>query len=205
MDALYLTHLHWDHIGGVNMLLDKGIRIGAVYIPSEAEKVNIDEAAVALMNRIREANIPVYEISAGERHEYDNFSIDVLWPQKGQIRNGADPNTTCLVMKLDMLGYQILTTADITDQYEMYSAVQADVLKVAHHGSAKSSSDRFLHTVNPSVCIISCSGSSNSLPAPSTMERLNNLGICILRTDETGDITISVGTDGLHVVPYIGK
>jgi len=67
----------------------------------------------------------------------------------------------------------------------------ADVLKIPHHGSKTSSSERFMEIVNPQVAVISC-GKDNSYghPALETLRVLEQFAIKIKRTDQEGDIKI---------------
>ena len=78
------------------------------------------------------------------------------------------------------------------DQVRQYS-----LLKVAHHGSAGSSSREFLGKIRPLVSLISC-GKNNTYghPAKETLERLAEEGSLILQTPETGAITIRPKRDG---------
>ena len=76
--------------------------------------------------------------------------------------------------------------------------INADVLKVGHHGSDTSSSKRFLEKVNPSYAIISVgTGNSYGHPNNSTIQALENLNTKIYRTDENG--TIIMTTDGTNI------
>ena len=70
------------------------------------------------------------------------------------------------------------------------------VLKVAHHGSATSSTPSFLAAVAPEVTVISVGENSYGHPSPEVFARLEQrLGSeNILRTDERG--TIEFITDG---------
>ena len=74
-------------------------------------------------------------------------------------------------------------------------AMRADVLKIGHHGSKNSTTPEFLAAVQPSVGIISA-GEDNPYghPSPELLERLENAGIRILRTDQNG--AVQVMTDG---------
>lgn len=67
--------------------------------------------------------------------------------------------------------------------------LQADVLKVGHHGSKNSTSLEFLKEVNPEIAVISV-GRNNQYghPSPEVLERLR--GIQVWRTDLMGDIEI---------------
>ncbi len=78
--------------------------------------------------------------------------------------------------------------------------LDAEVLKVGHHGSDTSSADAFLDAVGPEVAVISV-GTDNRYdhPAPETLDRIAARGIATYRTDETG--TIVVRSNGItHTV-----
>jgi len=68
--------------------------------------------------------------------------------------------------------------------------VSADILKVGHHGSKYSTSEKFLEKVSPRNAVISA-GRNNSYghPALEILERMKKSGVEIFRTDEIGDIS----------------
>lgn len=76
------------------------------------------------------------------------------------------------------------------------------MLKVAHHGSRDSSGEEFLAFVSPKLALISCSSTSRSLPGAETLERLAAQNIPVLRTDQSGDVTLFVENGRLQVRPY---
>ncbi len=78
-------------------------------------------------------------------------------------------------------------------------SLQANVLKVAHHGSHSSTSDEFLRAVQPKIAVISV-GADNDFGHPHlrTLRRLERQGVEIHRTDQEGDIEIQ--SDGQTVV-----
>jgi competence protein ComEC len=71
--------------------------------------------------------------------------------------------------------------------------LDADVLKVPHHGSSKLL-DRFVRAVSPSVAVIGV-GVDNDYghPSPRALERLARDGVQrVLRTDQEGDVSVGL-------------
>jgi len=91
---------------------------------------------------------------------------------------------------------RVMFTADASAEAEhriarAHADVRADILKVAHHGSASGTSDRWLDAVRPKVAIISV-GRNNPFGHPDArvLTRLKRRGVRILRTDEDGAVTV---------------
>ncbi|MHA2380675.1 MAG: ComEC/Rec2 family competence protein, partial [Candidatus Thorarchaeota archaeon] len=113
-----------------------------------------------------------------------------------------DVDNNGLVLRLSWGNVSFLLTADIRAEAELElimqrASLKSIVLKVAHHGSATSTSEQFLAAVDPEVAVISV-GADNSFghPSPEVRERLvDRLGEdSVYRTDENG--TIELITDG---------
>ena len=202
IDGLFLTHLHSDHAGGVPALLNANIRISRVYLPVGAESQKIDPPMADIVEELRRRNIPITELAAGEEVRYNKVTLQALWPVRDKMRQGQDANDLPLVLSIDMDGYRILNTSDLTGAYEAYAASACDVLVVAHHGSGSSTGDAFLNFVSPGIALISCADGDRQLPALSTLRRLEKHGIDIYRTDERGDITLTVCDGRLELSTY---
>ena len=155
LDALILTHLHSDHAGGVEKLLDNGIRIEQVYIPVDYELHGYSGDTLAILQRLEADNVPVTTLKAGDTLSFHETTIDVLWPQEGHTREGIDPNDRSMALLMTLGGVRLLHMADNGMLYERYAAVPADILKVGHHGSSESTGENFLETVRPTLAIIS--------------------------------------------------
>ncbi len=202
IDTLILTHLHLDHAGGVKRLLEEGIEIRRAYIPEGAEAVLPDEEGFVQLSLLREKGIPVQILRAGDTITSPRTSLTVLWPVGGTVRPNQDANHSSLVMRLEMEEVSLLLAGDITGEYEKYAMAPVDVLKVAHHGSAGSTLDAFLHQVEPQLAIVSCSGTGN-LPSPVTMERLLKHHIPVFRTDQAGAVTLIVRDESFQAIPFL--
>ncbi|PIZ38577.1 MAG: MBL fold metallo-hydrolase, partial [Candidatus Aquicultor secundus] len=84
------------------------------------------------------------------------------------------------------------------------SDIDADVLKVGHHGSAASSTRDFLRHASPAVSVISVGeGNKYGHPSRSAIRRLAAGGSKIYRTDRNGDVTII--TDGTTYRVFVEK
>ena len=111
-----------------------------------------------------------------------------------------------MVFKLNYKKFDMLFVGDIEEKaenkiLEKYKneekRLKADVLKIAHHGSKTSSTEEFIKKVLPKNAIIGV-GKNNLFGHPSmeVIERLKEFGIKIYRTDECGEITITVKNRG---------
>ncbi len=119
---------------------------------------------------------------------------------KEQMRTGGnEPNANSIVMRLDYGAFSTLFAADAESQTEHTLLtkdlnLQAQVLKVGHHGSKYATSEDFLNRVKPEIAIISC-GAWNRYghPAQSVLDRLRaaNPSLKLYRTDLHGEITLT--------------
>ncbi|MDE6677094.1 MAG: hypothetical protein K2K12_05230, partial [Clostridia bacterium] len=76
-----------------------------------------------------------------------------------------------------------------------------DILKVSHHGSAYSSSEEWLSLLSPEVAVVTCGrGNRYSHPAAESVARLTDIGADIYRTDELGNIVISIKNGNFFIL-----
>jgi competence protein ComEC len=202
IDALILSHLHMDHAGGLKHLLEEGINIRSVYIPEGAETATPDAEGLLQLAFLREKGIPVITLHDGDKLTSPRTGFTVLWPQSGAVRPNQDANQSSLVARLQMEGVSLLTTGDITGEYEMYAAAKTDILKVPHHGSANSTGNDFLAEVSPQMALLSCSGLIIP-PSPKTLDRLKEEKIPLYRTDQSGAVTLLIKGSQFSVHPFL--
>lgn len=195
IDMVILSHPEKDHMQG---LLDVLQRYKVDYfvwtgvVKQDAENKKLAE----LLNKASKIVIA----TAGEKIKIGNAEIDILYPIENlsgkELKNTS--NDAGVVSKLIYGKNSFLFTGDISATAEKkLSDINADVLKVAHHGSKYSSSDLFLAAVSPKIAVISV-GVKNTYghPTPEVLQRLSNYDINVLRTDQSGDINfISDGTN----------
>ena len=203
IDALFITHLHYDHVGGVTNLLEAKIPIKKVYVPVGVTEQEVSEVCLEQMEKLKENHIALTYLSAGDQIAFDQTKVTVCWPIEGKIRQKHNPNDYSFVLDIDMAGYHLLQNGDITGNYEAYAARPCDVLKVAHHGSGTSTSQSYLDFVQPQLALLTCSGYSELLPNKATLQRLEEEKIPLYRTDIHGDVSFTVKKGELIITPYI--
>ncbi|MBQ2953070.1 MAG: DNA internalization-related competence protein ComEC/Rec2 [Clostridia bacterium] len=195
VDMLVLTHLHIDHVGGVQGLLDHGIPVRVCALPEGALLAgDLDEEALPLLEQLAQTGTQFVTLARGDVIDLPSGQLTVLWPQRDAVRTGQSANDTCLVLQADILGTTMLLTADLTSRYEMYAAIPADILKAAHHGSAGSTSPAFLQAVSPQVILLSCGKDEREaafLPRAET--------IPVYSTHTSGAVTIHFTEDAFTV------
>lgn len=194
IDYSIITHTDKDHISGILEILENNnsnrIRIKNLVMPDINMK---DDTYNELIEKAKLKKINVLYIKKGDTLSLGKTKIKCIYPET--TTTASDKNDYCTVLSVKNKTSKILMTGDISKEIE--EKIKDDieenytVLKVAHHGSNYSSSEKFLKKVNPKYSIISV-GKNNSYghPGNETMERLRKQGGVIYRTDEKGGITI---------------
>jgi len=132
--------------------------------------------------------------------------IEVLWPLEDNPP-ADDENLNSMIFMIHDQGTKILVTGDITaegeamlqEQYRGTDKLKADILKIAHHGSAYSTSDTFLAAVDPEIAVISVGKNNYGHPSNIVIEKLKKKGIMVFRTDLDGAVGIIHGKGNLSV------
>jgi competence protein ComEC len=150
----------------------------------------------------------VQEVFRSSTKRVVNVSSDFLWPStEFSAAGGAAKNNDSLVLRLRYGNRTILLPGDAEKDVERTllsedstQGLQADVLKIGHHGSRNSTVPDFLAAVRPQIAIISA-GEDNPYghPSPVLLERLQTAGVQTFRTDQDGAVTILTDGETLEV------
>lgn len=202
-DRLMITHLHIDHCMGLQQLLKEDIPIGTLYLPYGAEEQQIDDSCLAVLDELKARGVPVVHLAAGDEIRLPRCTLTAVWPLPGGVPPGQDANrySLCLLCELD--GVRLLSCADISGEYENYTARSADILKVSHHGSKTSTGKDFLETVSPRTALITTSRTSARLPNPDSVRRIRDSGAAIYETGKTGAVTVAVKDGQARVTTFL--
>jgi competence protein ComEC len=188
IDWLVLTHSDWDHIGGLNGVIDH-IRVANIVIGKAFQATNTEKK---WFERAKNMGIHIVSVPAGAQWGTKNLYVKVLWPKTAI----SDSNNGSLVLLAKMGGVHFLFTGDLEKEGEagllqQIPNLHVDVLKVGHHGSRTSSSEAFIQAIHPKLAIISV-GKNNRFghPHKEVLAVFKKYHIPILRTDRDGAVRI---------------
>src|SRR6266436_1744832 len=208
-----LTHAHQDHVGGLLAILEN-LQVGRVWIGREVSS----RALLRLEELAREQKIPIEHELRGKTIHWDGVEGDFLWPEiaPGEVAPSATNNDS-LVVHLQFGSRSILLPGNAEKQAEREilsensaKAMLSEVLKIVHYGSKNSTTTEFLAAVRPRFGIISA-GEDNPYehPSPELLERLENAGLRVLRSDRDGAVHVdkwhAAGNHLLRCLPSYDK
>ncbi|MGC7132368.1 DNA internalization-related competence protein ComEC/Rec2 [Listeria ivanovii] len=187
LDKVIITHSDADHMEGLDDL-QKNITIKELIFAKGAENKTIMKQTLKVMPEVKRTII-----LAGAKWQVGNSTFECLYPE--QSGNGG--NDDSIVLKANLDNKIWLFTGDLESSGEraiLDKPIQADILKVGHHGSKTSSSKEFIQKVTPKFAIISC-GVENQFghPHEETIKTLEDRNVTIIRTDLSGEINYTFG------------
>ena len=194
IDYVVGTHPHTDHIGGLEEVINT-FDIGSIYMPKASSNSKTFED---LLTTISNKGLKVKTAKSGVVFlDEDNLKLEFIAPNSD---NYSNLNNYSAVLKLTYLDntFLFMGDAETLSEDEITSDVDADVIKVGHHGSDSSSSVEFVKKVSPEYAIIMVGeGNSYNHPYQSIIGRYESVGAKVLRTDLDGNIVCD--SDGVDV------
>ena len=198
IDYLIGTHPHEDHIGGLDDVINN-FDIGQIYMPKiETTTKTFEDVLDAIENK----NLTITAPNKGDKIELGQAVGEFMTEP---ILDKDNLNVSSLVLRLEFGNTSYLFMGDAEEENEeTIRWPKTDVLKVGHHGSSTSSSESFLEQVQPQYAVIMV-GKDNSygLPTQETIDKLNNRGSEIYRTDEDGTIQITSDGNAIEIKPSL--
>ncbi|OQB23360.1 MAG: ComEC family competence protein [Firmicutes bacterium ADurb.Bin182] len=205
LDIAVATHPHSDHIGAMEKVI-RNYEIGAFYMPPVEHTTKTFEN---MLTALDELSVPVKKAEVGSTEPVswdDAVQILVLSPFDVEY---DDLNDYSIMLNVRFKETAVMLTGDAEQTAEALALKElpnryfkADVLKLGHHGSSTSTSDKFLAKVDPEIAVISVgAGNDYGHPHDETIEKLKSSGISVYRTDENGTVKIVLDGTNVKVLP----
>ena len=220
IELIVLSNTDYDHLNGLSSVVERYeviqfVTSDGVHSSDSLSKL-IDRLDLARIKVVAVERGDVIKVGQGDT--MSQLIFEVLWPpmtnqqnvaifsgqmeesQREQILGASakrgDLNERSVVLYLLEGGVKVLLNADSGDQTEkelikLGNLPDIDILKVGHHGSKYASTTEYLDKIKPELAIISV-GAKNSYghPTNETLDRLQQIGAQIKRTDQEGTIVI---------------
>ena len=200
VDHLLATHADTDHIQGLTDVARNFSVSSAIVARTPLQ----DEDFAEFSQTLEKKNIPLLKIKRGDILNFGEVKIEVLFPESDENPNAAWDNNHSIVLRIIYGETKFLLTGDIEKETEKEllqspELLQANVVKVAHHGSKTSSIQAFIEATKAKLAIIPVGKTSPFRhPHEEVVERWKNSGTQILTTGEKG--TISILSDGKTII-----
>ena len=192
------THPDKDHIGSMAKLI-KNFDIEQLYISPRNNNSNEYEK---MIERANEKNVPVVTSKVGDVLTLGGAVLTTYAPNEALLMLDDD-NEASVVQMLEYGDFRMLLMGDgqlVCESVLLNSGfdLKADVIKIAHHGSNKSSTEGFLKAVGAKYAVISAANDDGEeLPSSAVVGKIENLGMEVYRTDRDGGIILK--TDGVNI------
>jgi competence protein ComEC len=212
VDLLVNTHPHGDHVGGCLPIVE-ALRVGVIGDSGQSYGGRAFRDCTAAARR---HGVPVILVRRGMHYATDDgVTLDALAPEEPLMTGGANDvneNSVVLTMRYACARcahpFRMLFTGDAGARSEARTlanggGLEADILKVAHHGSAYSSTPEFLAAVRPRYALVSV-GRHNVFghPARRTLTALRRARAAVYRSDLCGAVTVEAGPE-IIIVPML--
>ncbi len=191
LDMVVASHPHADHIIGLPNVLAR-IPVGVVLEPG-CDRTSVLNAELQIA--IRDEGVPVQHPRAGALFDVGDVHLEVLSPHECWSGTESDTNNDALVLMASLGDDTVLFATEPEEPAQEWllesgQPLEADALKVPHHGAATSIPE-FFQAVSAEVAVVSVGENDYGHPVASTLDAISESGAEIWRTDEHGTVTVT--------------
>jgi len=194
INKLFGTHPHDDHEGGMLYVINN-VEVEKVILPDIKDEHANTNWYKKLFKALKDGGYDLEYVEIGTVYNLGEATITVIGPISDP---GDEKNNYSTVLKVSFGEQDAIFTGDAEvpveqDMIEAGQNLQAEILKIGHHGSETSSCEAFLDAVNPTYALISCGlDNQHEHPKEEVMQRLEARNIEVYRTDECGTVVVTI-------------
>ncbi len=196
IDFLILSHLDSDHIGGFNSIISN---------------IKVDKVGISINNKVKEKGENIEKIieshskkiylKKGQKFTIDGIKFTVLAPKK--VKEVTDENNDSIVILMEYQGIKTLFMGDMESGAEEELIkdnrdLDVDVLKLGHHGSITSTTEKLVKITTPEISLISVGTRFKSIPSETVLNRLRSVNSKVYRTDKMGEVIVKISNSKLY-------
>ena len=199
LDLVIASHPHADHVVGLPAVLAR-IPVGLLLEPGckdeSPDGAALDEAATS-------EHIAVRHPRAGDVLQVGDVRLEILSPDRCWSGTESDTNNDAIVVRASIGEDSVLFATEPEEPAQQVlldegADLQADVLKVPHHGAA-TSIEPFFEAVDAEVAVVSVGPNTYGHPVPEILDWIRATGAEVFRTDRAGTVTVTFERGGVVV------
>lgn len=195
IDNLIITHFDKDHVGGADYVVNN-FDIGTVYTTYKSkDSDDIDSYLAALSAKGLTETVVTGEMS----FTMDEVTYDI-YPPESTTYEKSQSNNSSLVIMVSVGDNNMLFAGDAEkeriEELLAMDDIQAEILKVPHHGRYEKNTENLIEKVSPQYAIIT--SSLEEPEDPEVVQRLENAGVTTY-LNRVGNITITMSADGISI------
>lgn len=198
IDLVILSHPETDHFTGLIDIF-KRYKVGAFISSGRIGKAKSFNDLTRAVDKNGALSAVLAE---GDKIKYAENNLNILSPSENLLQS-KETNDSTLVVKLDSRNVKALFTGDIDSKIEEELAkkydLDVDILKVAHHGSKFSASQKFMEATTPKIALIEVGKNNYGHPTSQALNALASVGAQIFRTDNDGIVKLIAGDSKIDI------
>lgn len=193
IDVLALTHLHADHVNGVEKLMSR-VPVKQLYMPRDVEDPDGMLSGILELAELQGTEVLYID-------EDITLKLGGMYLTMYETLDEGSTNERGSIMLIEISGFEALITGDVNMATERQflqekNPPEIELLVVGHHGSKYSTSMELLDSLLPEIAIISVGNNSYGHPTDEALYRLWLIGAEVHRTDLDGNIMLRITDDG---------
>jgi len=193
-DVIVISHMHKDHINGLENFLKK-YEVGQIIY---AKPKQLSQNYVEFLKLLDKYNVIAKQAKAGDIISIGKIKIEILLPDNKYIKSDDEENANSIVCKVKVNNKELLYMGDSsieTEEKLLKQNCDIDniyVLKVGHHGSKTATSDKFIQKTNTQNAVISALKKYYGHPHQNAIDTLKQNNTWIYLTEKQGAIKFSL-------------